>query len=272
MPEGDTIFRAAATLRQILSGRCVVSTRSDARTPGIEKLSGARVTDVRAIGKHMLIDFETGQALHTHMGMTGSWHVYPVGTRWRKPAHRAAAMIATETHEVVCFSPQTIELLSAAALRSHRALGRLGPDLLGDAFDANAAVTSLRRREALPLGEALMNQALVCGIGNVYKSECLFLAHADPFAPVAAYDDDDLVRLLHDVRRLMRRNLGGHPRRTRSASDGLRKWVYRRSGEKCLRCGERIAMRRQGEAARSTYWCAGCQPSRTTPVGDPTDC
>ena len=182
---------------------------------------------------------------------------------WQKPRTQAALVLelsdAAEFASVVCFSPKQLELLSPDGLRRHPWLGGLGPDLLANDFDVNHAVAQLRQANGLPVGEAIMTQSLVCGIGNVYKSEGLFLAAIHPATTVGTISDDDLAALLSQVRVLMLRNLDGYPRRTRF-EPGPSQWVYGRRGERCLKCGERIRLLRQGELPRSSYWCPVCQP------------
>ena len=258
MPEGDTLHRIAREITVQLGGRTVVEARG---MPGlhVEPLAGSTLVTASARGKHLLIDFDSDVTVHSHLGMTGSWHIYPRGERWNKPPQRAAFAARFETHDLVCFSPRTIMAGSNARVRRDDGLVRLGPDLLGETFDVDVALARLRSHDRVPLGEAVMNQQLVAGVGNVYKSEVLFLEHLDPFAPLSRYADEDLVRCLASFRRHMRRNLGEPRRKFRGTTLGDRLWVYRRAELPCLRCETPIAMRRQGEAARSTYFCASCQ-------------
>ncbi|HYO25329.1 MAG TPA: hypothetical protein VEQ85_10310, partial [Lacipirellulaceae bacterium] len=164
-------------------------------------------------------------------------------------------------------SPKQLELLTADQLRRHPHLTRLGPDLLGAdlsaaAFDIPAAVARFRARNRLPLGEAVMNQTIVSGIGNVYKSDLLFLMGFDPFAPVERFTDAELAAMIELARKLLAKNLTGAPRQTRFRGDGRRLWCYGRSGQACYKCGATIRLRRQGEAGRTTCWCPQCQPAR----------
>jgi endonuclease VIII len=278
MPEGDTIFRSATTLRPAMEGRVIEEARIRDQQFDCERIVGRTVTGVEARGKHLLMHLGDGcsrkhakpQAaegsgtlcIHSHMGMTGSWHIYHRGQPWRKPMHYAALQLAINSLEVICFSPRLLELLTADQLRRHPHVTRLGPDLLATEFDVEAAVARFRARNHLPLGEAVMNQTIVCGIGNIYKSECLFILQLDPFAPVERFSDDELVRLITKARYLLRRNSGGPNRSTRFGSDAGRMWVYGKSGRPCPKCGGLIEIRRQGEAGRTTYWCRECQPAR----------
>lgn len=261
MPEGDTIFRTASVLRRVLVGGIVTAARAQARpgmrrVPDLSRLSGRRIERVEARGKNLLISFEGGLTLRTHLRMRGSWHRYAAGEAWRRPAHQASAVIETATAVAVCFDAPVVELLDERALGRHAPITGLGPDLLATTFDTDAAVARLRERNALELGDALLDQRAVAGIGNVYKSELAFLAGRDPFRPVSDLDDDALRRLLGDARRLLRANVRGGARSTRPGG-GL--WVYGRAGRPCRRCGTPISVRRQGELGRLTYWCPRCQ-------------
>ena len=258
MPEGDTIFRAARTLDKALAGHALVSARTTVPGVDAESLVGATVTRVDAHGKHLRIHFDDGRTLVTHQRMTGAWHVYRPGERWQRPERGARVILANATYVAVCFHAPVVTLLAPGGLARDATARSLGPDLLAPDFDRDAARGRLRARGELPIGVALMTQTLVSGIGNVYKSETLFVVGIDPFATVAALDDATLDALLDTARELMHRNLDGHPRVTRD--DGLaRAWVYGRQGEPCARCATTIRMKRQGDAGRSTYFCARCQ-------------
>lgn len=261
MPEGDTIFRTAAVLREALAGRVVTRARAQARpglrrVPDLSRLEGRRVERVEARGKHLLIGFEGGLTLRTHLRMSGAWHRYAPGEAWRRPARQASAVVETAESVAVCFNAPVVELLDDRQLARHAPLTGLGPDLLGRTFDTDAALARLRDRDAVPLGEALLDQRAVAGIGNVYKSELAFLAGRDPWAPVRDLDDEELRGLLAGARRLLAANVRGGARSTRPGG-GL--WVYGRAGRPCRRCGTLIRVRRQGELGRLTYWCPRCQ-------------
>ena len=265
MPEGDTIYRAAARLRRVLDGRVLDDASVDERYVDPRRLDGApvagrTVTRIETRGKHLLIHLDDERVLHTHLGMTGTWDIYAADDRWRKPSRQAALRLATGDRVAVCFSPKTLEVLTATGLRRHRWISRLGPDILTDPFDEDEALERLRRHRSVAIGVAMLDQSLVCGIGNVYKSEALFVTGMHPFDLVGAFDEETLRALVQKTRALMRRNLEGYPRKTRFSRDGSRAHVYGRSGEPCHRCGTRIDMRRQGDLGRSTYWCPRCQP------------
>ncbi|MEZ4415995.1 MAG: DNA-formamidopyrimidine glycosylase family protein [Gemmatimonadota bacterium] len=261
MPEGDTIHRAAATLRKVLEGQVVRSAALPRHQgPNLEAIDGQRVASVRASGKHLLIAFENQLVLRSHMRMTGSWHLYRPGERWRKPRARARAALETSDWIAVCFNAPDVQLLRSAA--NERALAEvLGPDLLAPEFDAAAVARRWASVPELPIGVALMRQHLAAGIGNVYKSEVLFLQGIDPFAPVRQLSHSTLEGIAACARSLMSANLGPGRRTTRRSLDGEPLWVYGRSGRPCRRCHTVVRMRRQGSDGRSTYFCPICQAS-----------
>jgi endonuclease-8 len=260
MPEGDTIFRTAVRLRQVILGREVTAARQGPNRTPLTSLVGKSVGSIEARGKHLLIHVGS-ETVHSHLGMTGSWHVYAPGEPWRKPARRAMLTLETRDCVCVCFSPKTLEILSPDALRRHRHLRRLGPDLLGELPSRTEIVERFRVHNRTPIGEALMNQTIVCGIGNVYKSEVLFVCRVNPFVRVESLSDARILQLVDGARDLMRKNLQGFPRRTRFRLDGRRQWVYGRSGRRCFECGQAIRIRCQGDLGRTTFWCPSCQPA-----------
>jgi endonuclease-8 len=256
VPEGDTIHRAAIRMRPVLAGHTLTRFEA-ARLVGDRPAVGELIEGVEARGKHLLVHFSGGLTLRTHMKMTGSWHLYREGERWRKGTHLARVVVGADSGWVgVCFQAPVIET-------HHRALGdplplaALGPDLTGAGPDIDAAVA--RAALAVPgteLGDALLDQRIASGIGNVYKSEVCFLHGIDPFTPIAEVPPELLRRIFETSHGLLVANLG----RTRRVTyrDGVA--VYGRRGQSCFRCGSVVRMRRQGEMARSTYWCPTCQP------------
>ncbi len=257
MPEGDTIHRAAIRMRPVLAGHAL--TRFEApRLVGDRPAVGELIEDVEARGKHLLVHFSGGLTLRTHMKMTGSWHLYREGERWRKGAHLARVVVGADSGWLgVCFQAPVVET-------HHRALGdplplaTLGPDLTAPDPDIDAAVG--RAALAAPgteLGDALLDQRISSGIGNVYKSEVCFLHGIDPFTPLADVAPEVLHRILETSHRLLVANLGSTRRITYRGGVA----VYGRRGQPCFRCGSLVRMRRQGEMARSTYWCPTCQPA-----------
>ena len=265
MPEGDTIFRTAAVLRAVLVGRRITAARAQPRpglrrVPDLSPLVDSTVTSVESRGKHVLIGFDDGHTLRSHMRMSGSWHRYRPGEPWRLPARRASAILETAEAVAVAFDAPVIELLTDAELRRSRSLRELGPDLLSAEPDLAEGLRRLRERDDEELGNALLDQRAVAGIGNVVKSEVAFLERLDPWSPVRRFSDEDLERAVRAARRVLQANTGGGARVTtgsRRPGEGL--WVYGRAGRPCRRCGTTVRHARQGELARLTYWCPRCQ-------------
>ncbi|MEP6994226.1 MAG: DNA-formamidopyrimidine glycosylase family protein [Acidobacteriota bacterium] len=260
MPEGDTIWRAARTLQRVLGGQRLIAARSEIPAVDRAALAGHTVARVESRGKNLLIHLDDGRVLHTHMRMSGSWHVYRPGERWQRPQRQAKVVLETDRFVAVCFNAPVVELLSAGELRRHPALSRLGPDVLSPDFDPARTRLKIRARSELAIGEALIAQSALAGVGNIYKSETLFLCGMDPFRLVRDLSDRDIDRLVAKARTLMSANLGTAPRATRPSLSRERTWVYGRRGRPCRRCTATIQMGRQGTQARSTYWCPTCQP------------
>lgn len=276
MPEGDTIYRTAERLRQALHGDIVTGFATSLPAVAARAVShpvvGRRITAVTPRGKHLLIALSPADAavqgpgwgagdlvLHTHLRMTGSWHLYRPGERWGKPAEQAVVTLSTQRFTAPCFSAPVVELLSAAVAARHPSLNRLGPDAITPDFDPVVAAARLGTSPA-PIGVAILDQSLVAGAGNVYKSEVLFLERIDPFIPAASLPATVLESLAAHLHRLMMLNREAGVRRTSFSLDPGRKlWVYGRAGEPCLVCGDLVRARRQGEHARTTYYCPTCQ-------------
>jgi endonuclease VIII len=254
MAEGDTILRTARRIETALGGKELGARSVNPRgqVVGIERLNGRVLTKVESRGKHLLLHFED-LVLHSHLGMSGSWQVHRRGERWRKPAAAAWVVLSAEKMEAVQFGGPTLRVLSAAQLRRDPQLARLGPDVLAPDFDAGRVVGTLHRAPERQLGDALLDQRLLAGIGNIFKSEACFAAGLSPWQPLADLSEDELLDVLAATRRLMRE----------SAADGRpRPAVYRRAGRPCPNCGTPIAAGGQGDANRRTYWCPRCQPAR----------
>ncbi len=268
MPEGDTIFRTAEVLRAALVDREITEARAQPgpalrRVPDLSRVVGSRVRGVEARGKHLLIAFSNGLTLRTHLRMSGSWHRYRPGERWRRPARQASAVLETAESVAVAFNTPVVELLTDTDVARSTPLRSLGPDLLSRSFELEEAVRRLRARDGEELGNALLDQSAVAGIGNVYKSEVAFPEGMDPGARVAAFTDEELDSALRTARRLLQANTRGGARvTTGSGIRGQSLWVYGRAARPCRRCGTPIQVRRQGELARLTYWCPRCQPGR----------
>ncbi len=250
MAEGDTILRTAQRIDAALTGETVAASAPNprGRAAGIERLDGRRLDRVEARGKNLLLSFGD-LVLHSHLGMNGSWHIYPRGGPWRKPRRAAWALLAGERQETVQFGGPTLRLIPADRLRRDPQLARLGPDVLAPELDRDAALRGLRADPGRGLGDALLDQALVAGIGNIFKSESCFAARLDPWRPIADLDDEELLRVLLAARELMQQ----------AVADGRHAYAVYRARRPCPVCGGRIASRGQGDANRTTYWCSRCQ-------------
>jgi endonuclease-8 len=276
MPEGDTIFRAAATLHRALAGRTVARfesvfpslTRIDEDAP----IAGRTVERVWAAGKHLLMAFSGGLMLRTHMRMNGSWHIYRAGERWQRPRRDMRIVVATREYEAIAFNVPVAEFLTTRSAARQPDLRSMGPDLLSESFDEDEALRRLRDRGSSAIADALINQRIVAGAGNVYKSEVLFLCRVNPFLEVRDLTDTQLRELLATARTHLRANVTDHTsaivtyrgyrRTTRRANPAESLYVYGRAGKPCRRCGTPIQVRPQGPNARLTYWCPSCQPPK----------
>ncbi|MDJ0654069.1 MAG: DNA-formamidopyrimidine glycosylase family protein [Xanthomonadales bacterium] len=261
MPEGDTIHKIAAFLKPRLETRQVTGLRISGNAG--RHCVGSRITEVAARGKHLFIQLDNRLALRSHLGMHGSWHWYPQGEPWRKPRARASLVLDTDDGcSYVCFNAREVELVAAPSVRERVLDSRLGPDLT--AGDIDPAQIAIRARQMLepdtPVADVLLDQRVASGIGNVYKSELLFICRHLPETGLGQLADSDLERLYCKASELLGSNLGGGKRVTRFESDGAgRLWVYRRAGLPCMRCDDKISYTRMGRHHRSTYWCPSCQ-------------
>jgi endonuclease-8 len=277
MPEGDTILRAARTLHRVLAGKAV--TRFESVFPAVTRVAddhpivGRTVESVTARGKHMLMAFSGDLILHTHMRMNGSWHIYPTGARWQRPARDMRVLVGTAQAVAVGFNVPIAELLSSRELARHEGLQSLGPDLLAGTdgegvFDRADAIRRIRERERDPIADVLLNQRVVAGIGNVFKSEILFLAGVHPFVTVSTLSASDVEHVIDVARQVMAANVMTRSqtlstsigrRTTRSLDPHAKLWVYGRAGKPCRRCGAIVLAEATGADARLTYWCPECQ-------------
>ncbi len=259
-------------LQPHLAGRVVLAARARQPGPQAQRLVGRRISEVVAVGKNLLIRFDGGLEIRTHLGLHGSWHRYRPGEAWRRPAGRARLVLEVEGAVAVCFDAPTVELLETRAEAVYGPLASLGPSLVEPDFDADEAVRRLAdpARAGLSVAEALLDQRALAGIGNVYKNEVLFLERVDPFRPVGELDEATLVRLVATARRLMLANLGRAERTTRPDAGrgrGGRLWVYGRAGRPCRRCGTVLRSRISGAHPRTTVWCPTCQPGEARRSG-----
>ena len=268
MPEGDTLFRAARALDRALRGKVIE--RFESAYPALtrERLEGRVVEGVSAVGKHLLMRLSGGLVVRTHLRMNGAWHLYRPDERWRKARSRARLVLATGDFVAVGFDVPEAELLREEDL-PHSVVGRLGPDLLAPEFDSEEALRRLQARPGEEVGQVLLDQTVMAGVGNEYKSELLFICRIHPRSTVGAVAPADLKKLIAKARELLVRNVA-EPMRgpgrwtTQSADPSRRVYVYGRTGRPCPRCGTPIAWSRQGSQARSSWWCPRCQPLQQT--------
>jgi endonuclease-8 len=254
VPEGDTLHRTAARLRTALEGEAVLRFQAP-RLTGHRPRPGDLIHAVESVGKHLLIRFDRGIVLQTHMMMTGSWHLYRTNERWQRPAHQMRVLIEVDGWVAVCFAAPVVRTYLESDVATP--VDHLGPDLC----DANADLDdAFARMGRIPepdstIAEVLLDQRVAAGVGNVYKSEVLFACRLDPFTPLRDVDPELRRRLLATASRQLRANLGSGPRTT--VPGGLA--VYGRSRRPCRVCDTPILMRHHGTQRRSTYWCPNCQ-------------
>ena len=257
MPEGDTIHHMAARIREVLEGRIpeeiLMPHPRHRASPWPERLAGREVRAVDAHGKHLFLRFDGGLALHSHLRMTGHWGVYRQGQRWGRGRTRAWLVLRCGGWEAVEFDGPVLELVSESRIRSDRRLAGLGQDVLAEHFDERRFLARLRSDDpARPIGDALLDQRTVAGIGNLWKAEVCFQTGVDPWRPAGAVSDEEAVALVGTARELMRDPARvGFSARPRA--------VYARAGRPCPRCGAIIRQRGQWENNRTTFWCPGCQ-------------
>ncbi|WP_028925674.1 DNA-formamidopyrimidine glycosylase family protein [Pseudonocardia acaciae] len=265
MPEGDTVYLTAKRLHAALAGHRLET--GELRHPrwAEHDLAGRTVVEVRSVGKHLFTRFDAGLSMHSHLRMDGSWHLYRPGDRWRLPGHDARAVLATEARAAVGFRLHDLALLPTDD--EHELVGHLGPDLLGPEWGERHQADAVRRltaRARAELGLALLEQRVVAGIGNLYKTEVCFLLGLSPWTPVRDVPDPERAIVL--ARKLLLRN-ADHPEQstTGETARGRQHWVYQRTGRACRRCGTTIRTGEQGDGvyARVAYYCPHCQPGPT---------
>jgi endonuclease-8 len=258
VPEGDTIHYAANRIRPVLQGHVPDEIRTPhrrfARDRWPERLAGQAVNRVEARGKHLLIRFDGGLTIHSHLRMTGSWQVYPLGAQWRRHPRRAWLVIRRGDREVVQFDGPVLELMTDGRTRLDQRIAGLGPDVVSpEPFDDRDYLRRLREDDPTrEIGDTLLDQKVVAGMGTVWRSEACWRAAIDPWRPTGDVTDQQALDLVHKVRAFMQT----------SATDGFQnrhQQVYNRAGMPCSRCGARIRGATQGENNRPLYWCPGCQ-------------
>jgi endonuclease-8 len=250
--EGDTILRVARRFEATLVGETVAAAAPNPRgkAAGIERLDGRALERVEARGKHLLLDF--GElSLHSHLGMSGGWHFYPPRARWQRPRSSAWAVLSSDEWEAVQFGGPTLRVMPTGRLRRDPQLVRLGPDILAEEFDSDAVIAAMRVDPTRRLGDVLLDQRLVAGIGNIFKSEACFAARIDPWRAVGEISDEELRAVLSAARKQMQSAVetGGRHRFQ----------VYKRRQDACPSCRGPVSSRGQGDANRTTYWCPRCQ-------------
>jgi endonuclease VIII len=284
MPEGDTIYRAARALQKAIGGKVVTGFETGlaklARVNDDAPLVGRTVEKVESRGKWCLIFFSGDLILVTHMLMSGSWHLYRTGERWRIGRSKMRVVIRTGDWEAIAFNVPIAEFHTARSLERSSQVPKLGPDILSEEFTVEGGVARLaaygRENPEAEIAVVLLNQRVLAGLGNVYKSEVAFAVGVNPFRSMRTISPREMEKMVEVAQRYMKANvmdgsssLGGGEgivtysgnRRTTHAMDREeRLWVYRRQGQECRRCGAAVMMRKQGVQARSTYWCQECQP------------
>jgi len=260
VPEGDTVFRAAAALHAALVGAtidAVAGSHPEVLRHG-QRISGRIVTSVASTGKHLLVRFDNGWTLRTHLGMPGRWRIEAAGGPWSRTPGAARVVLEAGRVRAVCYAAPTVQIAPDHIVAS--AVAHLGVDATADHVDEGEA---LRRANALPeattVSKAITDQSVVAGVGNVFKNEILFLERLHPGTPIGMLDTSQVVRLVGRAHRLLLANRTG-PVRTTTGDPrrGRRHWVYGRDGRQCLRCGAAILS--GWVAGRITYWCPRCQP------------
>jgi endonuclease-8 len=259
MSEGDTIHHMAWRIRAVLAGRTPYEILTPHPRHGPdrwpERLAGRAVYEVQARGKHLLVRFEGDLTLHSHLRMTGTWGVYEHGRPWHRAPHKAWLVMRAGEWEVVQFDGPVLELMSERRIRSDRRLAELGPDVFGEDFEEAQFLRRLRAEDpSRPIGDALLDQRILAGIGNVWKAEACFATALDPWRPAGEVSDEQSLAVVSFIREYMARAAQA------PEGNGVRPAaVYKRAGQRCLRCSSRIRARGQGANNRVTYWCPGCQ-------------
>lgn len=288
MPEGDTIYRAARAIQKAIGGKVVTQFEANVATLASvaddKGIVGRTVEKVEARGKWCLIHFSGDLILLTHMLMSGSWHIYKTGEKWWMGRNRMRCAITCGEYQAVAFNVPVTEFHTARSLERESQVPKLGVDILSDEYSVEAGVRALRERMAShpddEVAVALLNQRVLAGLGNVYKSEVAFAAGVNPFRRMRTLTDREMEVMADVSQRYMKANVldgsgdgivtySGNRRTTHSMDRSDRLWVYGRQGQECRRCGANVMMRKQGEQARSTYWCPSCQPWIAAPGQSP---
>jgi endonuclease-8 len=276
VPEGDTVFRTARALGRALVAKPVTGFRTTypllARFDDDTPLTGQLVRSVESRGKWLLIHFSGGGTMATHMLMSGSWHIYRPGERWQRPRTNMRILIENSEYVAVAFNVPVAKMLQSDEIERMLPIPHAAIDLLSQDFDMAEVARRIMACGAEEIGDVLLRQQVIAGVGNLFKSEVCYVTATNPFSTVAALDAEKIQALITTSRRLLKANVledsdevfvtdVGRRRRTTHESDpGASLWVYGRQGEPCRRCGEPIRRRLQGPDARVTFWCPQCQP------------
>lgn len=279
MPEGDTIYRSARAMQMALGGQVVITFETAfaklARVDDDTPIAGRTIHKVESRGKWLLVHFSGDLILVTHMLMSGSWHLYRAAERWQMPRSRMRIALTTSEWQAVAFNVPIAEFYTARTLERSSQIPKLGPDILSASFLVDQGAERLteyaRTSPDTEVAVALLNQRVLAGLGNVYKSEIAFAVGVHPFRKLSTLTPHEIERIVDIAHRSMKTNVidgkseeivtySGNRRTTHSTNREERLWVYGRQGQECRRCGMTIRMRRQGTQARSTYWCPECQP------------
>jgi endonuclease VIII len=268
MPEGDSVHTLALALSPDLTGQCLDA--AWVRGQPWPELVGRRVLAVTSLGKHLYIDLDDGHRLRSHLGLYGSWHRYARQEPWMRPRRQASLALDVGERVYVCFNAREVELMRIQGFAARDSSNRLGPDLTREVCDPDRLWG--RALELLPgdtpVVDLLLDQRVAAGIGNVYKSEVLFLTRCSPLLRLHDLSCADISALYRTAGGLLNENLTGGPRRTRPGDDGRGLlWVYGRAARPCLRCGTPVRRERLGRNPRSTYWCPACQNLAALPSG-----
>jgi endonuclease-8 len=279
VPEGDTIYRSARAMQKAIAGQIVTRFETElaklARTDDDAPVAGRIVEKVESRGKWLLVYFSSDLILATHMLMSGSWHLYRTGEHWQMPRSRMRIVLTTSEWQAVAFNVPIAEFYTEHSLERSSQIPRLGPDILSASFSLGTGVERLteyaRTSPDTEVAVALLDQRMLAGLGNVYKSEIAFAVGVHPFRKMSTLTPREIERIVDVAHHYMKANVidgkgdgivtySGNRRTTHSTDREERLWVYGRQGRDCRRCGATIRMRRQGTQARSTYWCPECQP------------
>jgi endonuclease-8 len=276
MPEGDTIFRTARTLNRAFAGKLITGFRSTypllTRFHDDNPITGRTVERVESRGKWVLMHFSGGATLVTHMLMNGSWHIYKPGERWQRPSSTARIVLENADYVAIAFDVPVAEMHTAQTLARNLRIPQPAGDLLNSTFESDAAIERILAEPSEELGNVLLRQRVLAGIGNVYKSEACFVAGLNPFRKISTFTRDQIANVVAIARKQLASNVledspnamvtyrGVGRRTTSSANPSANLWVYNRTGQPCRKCGEPIRARMQGPDARFTFWCPRCQP------------